>query len=176
MWSVWRLTGRNDSVMVDLAIHRQAPTSVGVSFYNGNRETAMAGGDSMQIVDIIMISFFLFISIALFIVSCVAKYRIKKGCSVEVEAVIEDYSKHHSYSSNHAYHMNVYGYNYKGTHYTIAAKSRWGVSEIGSKQMIVIDPSNPQHYYRKEDLLIPRILFWISIGMIGISIITCFGV
>lgn len=123
------------------------------------------------IVDLIMVLLFLFISVALFVVSCIVKHNIKKGCSVQIEAVIEDHSKHYSYRSNHRYHMNVYGYNYNGIHYTASAKSRWGESKIGSQQVIFIDPNNPQHYYRKEDLLIPRILFWVSIGMTCISMI-----
>ena len=34
MWSVWRLTGKNDSVMIDLEIYRQALTLVGAFFLN----------------------------------------------------------------------------------------------------------------------------------------------
>lgn len=121
------------------------------------------------IVDLIMVLLFLFISVTLFVVSCIVQHNIKKGCSVKIDAVIEDHSQHYSYSSNHGYHMNVYGYNYNGVHYTASAKSRWGESKTGSQQVIFIDPNNPQHYYRKEDLLIPRILFWVSIGMTCIS-------
>lgn len=123
------------------------------------------------IVDLIMVLLFLFISVTLFVVSCIVQHNIKKGCSVKIDAVIEDHSQHYSYSSNHGYHMNVYGYNYNGVHYTASAKSRWGESKTGSQQVIFIDPNNPQHYYRKEDLLIPRILFWVSIGMTCISMI-----
>ena len=123
------------------------------------------------IVDLIMVLLFLFISVGLFVVSCIVKHNIKKGCSVQIEAVIEDHSKHHSYRSNHGYHMSVFGFNYNGMHYSVSAKSRWGESKIGSQQVIFIDPNNPQHYYRKEDLLTPRILFWVSIGMTCISMI-----
>lgn len=127
-----------------------------------------------NIVDLIIVLLFLFISVALFIGSCIIQHNIKKGCSVKIEAVIEDNSKHHNYSSHHSYHIGVYGYNYNGTHYSASAKSRWGEKEIGSQQVIFIDPSNPQRYYRKEDILFPRIMFWVSIAMTCISMINVF--
>lgn len=120
--------------------------------------------------DLIMMLCFMALSIALIIVSCVIKSKIKKNCTVKVEAVVEDQSGHYSYSSNHKYHVNIYGYFYNGIHYTAQAKNKFGTSAPGTRQIIVIDPNDPQSFYRKQDLVIPGCVFWIGILIFCISV------
>lgn len=122
-----------------------------------------------NMVDIILITLFLLISIALIAIASACKRRIKKNCSIEIEAVVEKHEVHHDYSSNHQHRVSLYGYDYNGTHYIGYAKNRLGESKIGAKQMIMIDPENPQNSYRQEDLLLPKALLFFGVIMLCIS-------
>lgn len=121
-------------------------------------------------VDLILITLFLLISAALIVISAVIKSKIKKNCSVEIEAVVEKHEMHYDYSSNHAHRYGIYGYDYNGTHYIGYARNRFGENNIGAKQMIKIDPQNPQNSYRKEDLMLPKALLFFGVGMFCVSV------
>lgn len=121
-------------------------------------------------VDLILMTSFLLLSIALIVISNVIKRKIKKNCSIEIEAVVEKREAHHNYGSNNNYRTSVYGYDYNGIHYIGYAKNRLGESKIGAKQMIMIDPENPQNSYRKEDLWLPKVLLFFGVVMFCYSI------
>lgn len=118
-------------------------------------------------IDYIIIFIFFFISIMLLWISKVVKRRIKKNCCLEIEAIVEDHSVHHDYSRNSTRRTNIYGYDYAGKHYTALARTRiGGVTPVGSRQMVIIDPNNPQDCYRKKDLIFPMALRWLGILML----------
>lgn len=118
-------------------------------------------------LDYIIILIFLFISIMLLWISKVVKRRIKKNCCLEIEAIVEDHSLHHNYATNSSSRTNIYGYDYGGKHYTSLAKTKiGGVSPAGNRQMVIIDPDNPQDCYRKKDLIFPTALRWLGILML----------
>ncbi len=120
-------------------------------------------------IDLILITLFLLLSIALIVISNIIKRKIKNNCTVEIEAVVEKREMHHNYGSNNNHRISVYGYDYNGTHYVGYAKNRLGESKIGAKQMIMIDPENPQNCYRKEDLWLPKVLLFFGVVMLCIS-------
>ena len=120
-------------------------------------------------VDLIVIFVFLLIAIVLIVISFIANRNIKKNCSLKIEAVVETKESHHDYGSNHNHRIVVYGYNYKGIHYVAPAKTRLGQGPIGSTHEIIIDPKKPQDCYRKEDLILPKVLLWSGIYMFCFS-------
>ena len=118
-------------------------------------------------IDYIIILIFLFVSILLLWISKVVKRRIKRNCCLEIEAIVEDHSFHHDYGANSSRRTNIYGYDYAGKHYTVLARTRiGGVSPVGSRQMVIIDPDNPQDCYRRKDLIFPMALRGIGILML----------
>lgn len=120
-------------------------------------------------VDFIIISIFMVISIAVVIIGCVAIFSTKKGCTVEVTAIVEKKEKHHNYNQNRMRTYAVLGYDYNGVHYNSRGRRMASNYQVGSRQIIKIDPNNPQKHYQKEDLLIPCILLGVGSFMTCIS-------
>lgn len=113
----------------------------------------------MDLMTMIVMIIFFILAIILIVLSYLASQKIKKNCTVEVEAIVEGYSHHHSYTTNHRHRVPIYGYDYFQTHYTTEAKIRWfSKIELGTKQKLIIDPHNPQDCYKKSDLFFPRCL------------------
>lgn len=121
--------------------------------------------------DLIAVSIFMLVSLAFIVISCVMKNGLTRNCTVAVEAVIENDELHHSYSRNHIYHVPVYSYYFNGVLYHATAKSRRGIRGLGAKQILYINPYNPQQCYKKEDLSLSRVLFWIGLLLFMISMI-----
>lgn len=115
-------------------------------------------------VDFIIISFFMLISIALLTVGCVLLFSKKKGCTVEVTAIIEKKESHYSYDANHKRSYGVLGYDYNGVHYNARGRRISSKNQVGSRHIIKINPNNPQQHYQKEDLYLP--IYIIGIGAI----------
>lgn len=127
-------------------------------------------------VDIFLMIFFLLISAALMVISRIVRKSIKKNCRIEVEAVVEKKEGHYSYHSNRRRHRDIYGYNYKGVHYTGTAKSVFGKEPVGNRLTLFIDPDKPQDCYRKKDLVFPKMLFILGILMCCISVVNLFQI
>lgn len=108
--------------------------------------------------DLILTGIFLIVAIVLIAVSCIWSKSIRGNCTLEIEAVVEDYGVHYSYHSHRNKRTAIYGYDYHGVHYTASARSGLGTLRIGEKQKIFIDPENPQKCYRKADLLAAKFL------------------
>ncbi|MGN0438536.1 MAG: hypothetical protein ACI4F4_08450 [Lachnospiraceae bacterium] len=113
-------------------------------------------------VDFIIISVFMFISIGVIIIGCISFFSTIKGCTVEVTAIVEKTEKHHSYEKNHTRTYGVLGYDYNGVHYNSRGGRITSTYQVGSRQMIKINPNNPQKHYQKKDLLIPITLLGVG--------------
>ena len=116
-------------------------------------------------VDLILMAIFCLVSVAIIVISRIMSKKVKKNCSLRIEAVVEDREAHHGYQRNHRDHRDIYGYDYNGVHYKSGAKSRLGQKAVGQKQILFIAPANPQDIYRKEDLLLPRFMLFLGIVM-----------
>ena len=121
-------------------------------------------------VDFILVCIFLFISLAITVLSFVVTHNIKRNCSVEVTAVIEKKEIHHNYNAHRNYHVAILGYDYNGVHYTSTARTRTGNQEVGNQVTIRLNPDNPQKNYQKNDLLLPNLALIIGISMTCISL------
>lgn len=113
-------------------------------------------------IDFIIISIFMVISIAVVIIGCVTFFSTKKGCTVEVTAIVEKTEKHHSYEQNRVRSYAVLGYDYNGVHYNSRGRKITSSNQVGSRHTIKINPNNPQKHYQKEDLLLPITLLGVG--------------
>ncbi|MGN0496431.1 MAG: hypothetical protein ACI4GW_09430 [Lachnospiraceae bacterium] len=113
-------------------------------------------------VDFIIVSVFMIISLTLVIVGCILLFSKKKGCTVEVTAIVEKKESHYNYNSHHKYSYGILGYNYNGFHFNARGRRISSSNQVGSQHLIKINPNNPQKYYQKEDLYIP--IYIMAIG------------
>ena len=115
--------------------------------------------------DLIFAFVFVLVSMVPIIIGIVSRSHITRNCTVAVEAVIESYESHYSHERHHIIHVPIYGYYFNGVHYNASAKSRLGQRGIGVRQILYINPYNPQQCYKKEDLFIPNMALGIGIFM-----------
>ena len=113
-------------------------------------------------VDFIIVSVFMVISLTLVIIGCVLFFSRKSGCTVEVTAIVEKKETHYDYDTHHNRSYAILGYNYNGFHFIARGRRISSSNQVGSQHIIKINPNNPQKYYEKEDLYIP--IYIIAIG------------